>query len=135
VEAPSHLRTRSGQTTLTLLAALLTCRRREIIDTQVELLCSMVHRINAPSCFSPYFAEMERTFTDERAAYARAVAEANGRHIGRPTAWPDDKIDYARLLRQQGNSLGEIASRTRIPKTSLHRYHAPATKPLEPLPA
>ncbi|WP_228815073.1 hypothetical protein [Nocardia cyriacigeorgica] len=45
------------------------------------------------------FAEMERTFTAERAAHARAVAEAKGRHIGRSTAWPDDKIDYARLLR------------------------------------
>lgn len=81
------------------------------------------------------FAEMERTFTAERASHARAVAEANGRHIGRPTAWPDDKIDYARLLRQQGKSLGEIASKTGIPKTSLHRYLAPATRPHEPLPA
>jgi DNA invertase Pin-like site-specific DNA recombinase len=79
------------------------------------------------------FAEMERTFTAERAA--RAVAEAKGRHIGRPTAWPDDKIDYARLLREQGNSLGEIASKTGIPKTSLHRYLTPATKQQEPLPA
>ncbi|MDP7707371.1 recombinase family protein [Mycobacterium sp. TY815] len=81
------------------------------------------------------FAEMERTFTAERAAHARAVAEANGRHIGRPTAWPDDKIDYARLLREQGKSLGEIASKTGIPKTSLHRYLAPATKQHQPLPA
>lgn len=81
------------------------------------------------------FAEMERTFTAERASHTRAVAEANGRHIGRPTAWPDDKIDYARLLRQQGKSLGEIASKTGIPKTSLHRYLAPATRPHEPLPA
>jgi hypothetical protein len=37
------------------------------------------------------FAEMERTFTAERAAHARAVAEAKGRHIGRPTAWPPTK--------------------------------------------
>jgi DNA invertase Pin-like site-specific DNA recombinase len=81
------------------------------------------------------FAEMERTFTAERAAHARAVAEAKGRHIGRPTAWPADKIDYARLLREQGNSLGEITSKTGIPKTSLHRYLAPATKQQEPLPA
>jgi DNA invertase Pin-like site-specific DNA recombinase len=61
------------------------------------------------------------------AAHTRAVAEAKGRHIGRPTAWPADKIDYARLLREQGNSLGEIASKTGIPKTSLHRYLTPAT--------
>ena len=81
------------------------------------------------------FAEMERTFTAERAAHARTVAEANGRHIGRPAAWPDDKIDYARLLRAQGKSLGEIANRTGIPKTSLHRYLTPTPKQHETLPA
>ena len=31
------------------------------------------------------FAEMERTFTAERAAHARSVAEANGRQVGRPS--------------------------------------------------
>jgi DNA invertase Pin-like site-specific DNA recombinase len=68
------------------------------------------------------FAEMERTYTAERAAHARAVAEAAGRRVGRPVAHPADKIDYARLLHQQGNSLGQIATKTGIPKTSLHRY-------------
>lgn len=68
------------------------------------------------------FAEMERTFTAERAAHARAVAEAAGRRVGRPIAHPADKIDYARLLRAQGDSLGAIATKTGIPKTSLHRY-------------
>jgi resolvase-like protein len=57
------------------------------------------------------FAEMERTFTAERAAHARAVAEAAGRRIGRPTAHPADKIEYARLLRTQGNSLGARSRR------------------------
>ena len=33
------------------------------------------------------FAEMERTFTAERAARARSVAEANGRRVGRPLAY------------------------------------------------
>jgi DNA invertase Pin-like site-specific DNA recombinase len=70
------------------------------------------------------FAEMERTFTAERAAHARAVAEAAGRRIGRPVAHPADKIEYARLLKQQGTSLGQIAAKTGIPKTSLHRYLA-----------
>ena len=60
--------------------------------------------------------------TAERAAHARAVAEAAGRRGGRPVAHPDDKIDYARLLHLQGNSLGQIATKTGIPKTSLHRY-------------
>lgn len=68
------------------------------------------------------FAEMERTFTAERAAHARAVAEAAGRHVGRPVAHPPEKIEYARLLKAQDLSLGEIAAKTGIPKTSLHRY-------------
>ncbi|MER5359683.1 recombinase family protein [Streptomyces sp. NPDC002785] len=68
------------------------------------------------------FAEMERTFTAERAAHARAVAEAAGRRIGRPVAHPADKIEYARLLQGQGASYGEISAKTGIPKTSLHRY-------------
>jgi DNA invertase Pin-like site-specific DNA recombinase len=67
------------------------------------------------------FAEMERTFTAERAAHARAVAEAAGRRIGRPVAHPADKIEYARLLKGQGASYGEISTKTGIPKTSLHR--------------
>ena len=68
------------------------------------------------------FAEMERTFTAERAAHARAVAQASNRHVGRPLAHPADKIEYARLLKAQGSSLGMIAAKTGIPKTSLHRY-------------
>jgi hypothetical protein len=47
VEAPSHLRSHPEPVTLTLLAALLHCREREITDTLVELLISTVHRINA----------------------------------------------------------------------------------------
>lgn len=70
------------------------------------------------------FAEMERTFTAERAAHARAAAEAKGRHVGRPIAHSADKIEYARLLKAQGTSLGKIAAKTGIPKTSLHRYLA-----------
>jgi DNA invertase Pin-like site-specific DNA recombinase len=65
------------------------------------------------------FAEMERTFTAER---ARAVVEATGRQVGSPVAHPADKIEYARLLKAQGLSLGAIAKKTSIPKTSLHRY-------------
>src|SRR5439155_6291561 len=45
------------------------------------------------------FAEMERTFTAERAPHARAVAEAAGRRVGRPIAHPADRIEYARLLK------------------------------------
>jgi DNA invertase Pin-like site-specific DNA recombinase len=76
------------------------------------------------------FAEMERTFAAERAAHARAVAEAAGRRVGRPIAHPADRIEYARLLKVRGESLGKIAAKTGIPKTSLHRYLAM----LEPAP-
>ncbi len=71
------------------------------------------------------FAEMERTYTAERAAHARSVATARHRHVGRPIAHPADTIEYARLLRGQGESYGEISAKTNIPKASLHRYLAP----------
>jgi hypothetical protein len=58
------------------------------------------------------FAEMERTFANERAA--RAVAEA------RPVARPADKIEYARLLKAGGASLGQIAAKTVSPPLSGH---------------
>ncbi|MCZ7376531.1 recombinase family protein [Micromonospora sp. WMMC250] len=67
-------------------------------------------------------AEMERVFTAERAAHARAVAQAQGRNIGRPMAHTPAQIEHARLLRKQGDSLGEIVKKTQIPKSSLRRY-------------
>lgn len=45
-----------------------------------------------------------------------------GRRIGRPIAHPDEAIEYARLLEAEGESLAQIAAKTGIPKTSLHRY-------------
>ncbi|MBM7440025.1 DNA invertase Pin-like site-specific DNA recombinase [Streptomyces sp. HB132] len=71
------------------------------------------------------FAERKRTFTAERASHARAVAEGAGRRNHLPVAdLADlaDKIEYARLLKDQGSSYGEISTKTGIPKTSLHRY-------------
>lgn len=47
VESPSHLRTHPVPLRVTLLAALLYEREREITDTLVELLISTVHRIGA----------------------------------------------------------------------------------------
>jgi TnpA family transposase len=47
VEAPSHLRAHPAPIRLTLLAALLYAREREITDTLIELLMHTVHRINA----------------------------------------------------------------------------------------
>ena len=47
VESPSHLRTHPAELRLTLLAALLHEREREITDTLVDLLIATVHRISA----------------------------------------------------------------------------------------
>lgn len=47
-----------------------------------------------------------------------------GRHVGRPFAHPAERIEYARLLEGQGDTLGQIAVKTGIPKASLHRYLA-----------
>lgn len=67
-------------------------------------------------------AEMERVFTAERAAHARAVAEAQGRQVGRPMAHKPEQIEFARLLKKQGDSLSQIVKKTGIPKSSLRRY-------------
>ena len=67
-------------------------------------------------------AEMERVFTAERAAHARAVAAASGRNIGRPMAHKPEQIEFARLLKKQGDSLSQITAKTGIPKSSLRRY-------------
>lgn len=47
VEAPSHLRRHAQPLTLTVLAALVHQREREITDTLVELLIATAHRIGA----------------------------------------------------------------------------------------
>ncbi|MGH3671466.1 MAG: Tn3 family transposase, partial [Pseudonocardiaceae bacterium] len=47
METPSLLRGHPEPVGLTLLAAYLRCREREIIDTLVDLLIATVHRINA----------------------------------------------------------------------------------------
>ena len=86
VEAPSHLREHSDAVTLTLLAALLHCREREITDTLVDLLIQTVHRIGARA---------DRRVTDELInAFKKvtgkenilfAIAEASLEH-------PDDAV-------------------------------------------
>lgn len=73
------------------------------------------------------FAEMERVYARERAAHARAVRRKNGKRVGRKRAHSAETIEYAQLLRSQGASLYEIATKTAIPKSSLHRYLTPET--------
>jgi hypothetical protein len=42
---------------------------------------------------------------------------------------PAEKIEYVRLLKAQGGSLGQIATKTGIPKVSLHRYLGGGERP------
>lgn len=66
VETPSHLREdHPEEITLTLLAALLYCRGREITDTLVDLLIATVHKINARA---------ERRVVDEFVADLKRVS-------------------------------------------------------------
>ena len=61
------------------------------------------------------FGQMERTYTIERAAHARAVAAAKGRRIGRPILVDPAKLDYAAHLRDSGQTIAEIVAKTGIP--------------------
>lgn len=71
------------------------------------------------------FAQMERTFTVERAAHARSVATAKGRRVGRPSVVDADKIAYAAHLREAGHSIADIVAKTGIARTSLYRHLPP----------
>ncbi|SDY87594.1 Site-specific DNA recombinase [Modestobacter sp. DSM 44400] len=73
------------------------------------------------------FAQMERTYTVERAAHARAVATANGRRVGRPTVVDPDKLAYAAHLRDRGARIAEIVTKTGITRASLYRHLPPRT--------
>jgi DNA invertase Pin-like site-specific DNA recombinase len=71
------------------------------------------------------FAQMERTYTVERAAHARAVATAKGRRVGRPSVVDPDKLAYAGHLRDAGHTLAEIVAKTGITRSSLYRHLPP----------
>jgi DNA invertase Pin-like site-specific DNA recombinase len=79
------------------------------------------------------FAQMERTYTLERAAHARAVAAAKGRHVGRPSVVDPDRLAYAVHLRDAGHTIAEIVAKTGITRTTLYRHLPP--RPAEPLTA
>ena len=71
------------------------------------------------------FGQMERTYTLERAAHARAVATAKGRRIGRPSVVDADKLAYATHLRATGHTMAEIVAKTGITRTTLYRHLPP----------
>ena len=92
VEAPSHLREHPEQMTVTLLAAPLYCREREITDTLVELLISTVHRINARAevrVTKELIKEFTRVTGTENLLFRMAEATVNaGDQLVRDTVFP-----------------------------------------------
>jgi len=77
------------------------------------------------------FGQMERTYTLERAAYARAVATAKGRRVGRPVVVDPAKLAWAGHLRDTGHTTAQIVTTAGIPRTSLYRHLPP--RPPEPV--
>ena len=68
---------------------------------------------------------MERTYTMERAAHARAVATAKGRRVGRPSVVNLNQLDSARRLRDEGETIAQIVTKTGITRTTLYRHLPP----------
>ncbi|MGL4743939.1 MAG: recombinase family protein [Dermatophilaceae bacterium] len=71
------------------------------------------------------FAQMERTYSLERAAGARAAAAAKGRRAGRPSVVDPDKLAYAAHLRDSDHTIAQIVAKTGITRTTLYRHLPP----------
>jgi len=76
------------------------------------------------------FAQMEWTYTCERAAHARAVAAAHGRQVGRPSLLDPAVLAYAAHLRDAGHTMTQIVAETGMTRSSLYRYLPPRRPPL-----
>ena len=77
------------------------------------------------------FAQMERTYTLERAAHARAVASAKGRRVGRPSVIDPDKLAYATHPTRHRPHHRRDRHQDRLTRTSLYRHLPP--RPAEKL--
>ena len=79
------------------------------------------------------FAQMERTYSLERAAHARAVAQTKGRPAGRPVTVDAHRVAWAARLRADGDTIAEIVTKTGITRTTLYRHLPP--RPAAPVTA
>lgn len=91
MEFPSHLREdHPEEIKLTLLAALLYCRGREITDTLVDLLIATVHKINARAerrVVGEFVADLKRVSGKENILFTKA-GESPSRTAAAPSPWP-----------------------------------------------
>ncbi|MEE2034364.1 recombinase family protein [Rhodococcus chondri] len=76
------------------------------------------------------FGQMERTYSLERAAHARAVATAKGRRTGRPSVVSPAQLASAAALRDGGATVAEIVAQTGLTRSTLYR-HLPS-RPADP---
>ena len=83
-----------------------------------------------PVVWLALFAQMERTYTCERAAHARAVAAAHGRQVGRPSLLDPAVLAYAVHLRDAGHTMTQMVAETGMTRSSLYRYLPPRRPPL-----
>lgn len=116
VESPSHLRDHPPRARMTLLTALLHCRRREITDTLVELLNSTVHRINARAearVTNELIKEFTRVTGKENLLFrvAEATVDAGDRLV-RDTVFPVASQAVLRDLVTEFKSSGPTYQRT-----------------------
>ncbi len=72
------------------------------------------------------FAHMERVFMRERAAHARAVAEANGRQPGRPRKLTAAQLTAAQAALNAGQPVEQVAAAFNVSRATLYRYLAEA---------
>lgn len=68
------------------------------------------------------FAHMERVFMRERAAHAREVAEAKGKHPGRPRKIDAGKLATAQAAVNSGQSVAEAAAAIGVSRATLYRH-------------
>jgi DNA invertase Pin-like site-specific DNA recombinase len=78
-------------------------------------------------------SQMDRTYTAERAAHARAVASRLGRQVGRPSLLDPARLVLAVQLRDRGHTMAQIVAKTGMTRSSLYRYLPP--RPPAPLTA
>src|SRR5699024_9585235 len=73
---------------------------------------------------SALFAEVERVFSQERAAHARAVREAKGAPVGRRRKLTTEQVDAAVAQVNAGVSVADVATTSQISRSSMYRLLA-----------
>ncbi len=131
-EAPSHLRAHPEEIRLTLLAALLYCREREITDTLVDLLIATVRRINARAekkVVDELVSDLKRVSGKESILFGitAAAIEAPGgvvRDVIYPAAGGEQTLlDLLREYRAKGSSFRQHKQRVFKASYTSHYRH------------